>query len=93
MSDRPLFQNADEQEAAYAGNPRGTEVEEGATTEGVVVPGAAAGFSGGAISGQMATSGGMMGVPAAGAEIAGAAHVPTEDRDDDGVVEDEETAR
>lgn len=106
MSDKPLFQNADEQEKAYAPQelPAGTagaraagaeEGGEATNQEGVVVPGAAAavvGVPGGGISGNMgsgATPG--MGVPQPGPAIAGAALAPGADRDDDGVVEDEET--
>ena len=91
MSDKPLFQNTDEQEAAYAGD---RPTDGGETGEGVILPGAAAAgpLTGGAIAGNMGTGqSGMTGVPAAGPEIAGAAHVPREDRDDDGVLEDPET--
>ncbi len=85
MSDKPLFRDADEQEAALGGS--------GTTGEGVVVPGAAAGaLSGNALSGQMGTTG-IMGVPAAGPEVAGAAHAPREDLDGDNVIEDTETGR
>ena len=91
MSDRPLFQNSDEQEAAYAGDRGDLPRNPGETGEGVVLPGAA--FAGplSADPGQAPMGG--TGAPVAGPEVAGAAHVPGEDRDDDGVLEDEEQAR
>ena len=92
MSDKPLFQNTDEQEEAYAGDDAGELPRNpGETGEGVVVPGAA--FAGplGAVPGQAPMGG--TGAPVAGPEVAGAAHVPREDRDDDGVLEDSETQR
>ncbi len=82
MSDKPLFQNADDQEAAYGGEATP------ATPEGVVIPGAAA--YGGGISGNIGTAGAMGAVPAAGPEIAGATRDTQEDMDDDGVIEDRE---
>ncbi len=91
MSDKPLFQNSDEQEAAYAGDRDDLPKNPGETGEGVVLPGAA--FAGplGAVPGQAPIGG--TGAPVAGPEIAGAAHVPQDDVDDDGVLEDEEKAR
>ncbi len=82
MSDKPLFQDADEQEAIYGGQATPD------TPEGVVVPGAAA-FTGG-ITGSLGTAGAMGGIPAAGPEIAGATRLPDEDADADGVIEDQE---
>jgi hypothetical protein len=87
MSDRPLFQDADEQEAAYSGGSSGdTDVESS-----VVIPGAAA--AGGTLSGQLGTTGamGMGAAPAAGPVIAGLTHSPDEAQDDKGVIEDDET--
>jgi len=85
MSDKPLFRDSDELEAA---NP-----VSGNTGEGVVVPGAAAGpLAGNALSGALGTTG-IMGVPAIGPELAGAAHTPKEDRDGDTVIEDSETGQ
>ena len=87
MSDdnKPLFREIDAQEAADA--------DAGSTGEGVVVPGAAAGPLGGnALSGQMGATG-IVGMPLAGPEIAGAAHAPGEDQDGDSVIEDDETGQ
>ena len=92
MSDEPLFQNTDEQEAAYTGRAAPGTPEAAETGEGVVLPGAAAAgpISGGAISGSMGTTGTAGAIPAAGPEVAGAYHTPEEDRDDDSVLEDGE---
>lgn len=96
MSDKPLFQNADAQERAYAPQelPVGTAGERRAVDEegdpsaasaGVIVPGAAIGPGGlGAVTGATGSTGGA---PAIGAAIAGASLSEDEDRDDDGVVE------
>ncbi len=85
MSDTPLFQNTDEQEAAYApqqlpaGNPeeRDAVIEEGDTELGpaaaLVVPVAAGGaLAGGGATGQIG-SGGQSQAPPVGPAIAGAA--------------------
>lgn len=88
MSDKPLFQNMDEQEAAYApdqlpgDDPNARRPTDEITDsdrraqpgDGVVVPAAAAGMAGGAaLGGGLGTAGGMTGVPAAGPVVAGAA--------------------
>jgi hypothetical protein len=57
MSDKPLFQDADEQEAVYGDNRSGASEGDGA----VVIPGAAA--AGGVLAGQLGT--GAMGIGAA----------------------------
>lgn len=85
MSDKPLFQDADEQEATY-GDSRTDTSEAGGT---VIIPGAAA--AGGVLSGQLGTGlTGMGAAPAAGAVVAGANRSSEEDLDNDGVIEDDE---
>jgi hypothetical protein len=82
MSDKPLFQDADEQEALW-GNAREVGSEEAAP---VVVPAAAA--AGGALSGQLASGiPGTGAAPAVGAVVAGATLSSEDDADKDGVVE------
>ncbi len=108
MSDRPLFQNTDEHEAAYAPQqlPVGSEgardatVDDGNRSTGgpdVIVPGAAVGLggigSGGGVAGGPGTGGGISGPQSVNAGIAGAAMRDTQDRDDDGVVEIDENRR
>jgi hypothetical protein len=85
MSDQPLFQDADEEEATF-GSTQTTSAE----TEGtVVVPGAVA--AGGVLSGQLGTGiAGMGSATAVGAVAAGINHSPAEDLDSDGVIENEE---
>jgi hypothetical protein len=85
MSDKPLFQDADEQEATYAGE------KPAETPEGVIIPGAAA-FSGG-LSGSLGTAGSMGEIPAVGPAIAGATRKPEEDANDDGVIDLDEGAK
>ena len=103
MSDRPLFQNTDEQEAAYAPQelPAGSEgardaaVDDGSRTTGggsdVIVPGAAVGLGG--IGSSTGTAGSTGGPEAINAGVAGSAMRDTQDRDDDGVVETDENRR
>jgi hypothetical protein len=90
MSDKPLFQNADEQEAAYAGTSGGGQGETDLTNSGVVIPGAT---MGNVLNGNIGTSAGMVGVPNPGPVIAGAGRSTREDADDDGVVEPSEEQR
>ena len=105
MSDRPLFENEDAQERVYAPQelPTGTDgrheaaVEEtergaGGAGPGVVVPGAATAF-GGQPGSTAASTTGSSAAPVADAAIAGAARSPSGDRDDDGVVETDDTRR
>jgi hypothetical protein len=85
MSEKPLFRDADEEEAVYGGSQPGNAEPDGA----VIMPGAAA--AGGLLSGQLATSAtGMGAAPAAGAAAAGYNRSAGEDRDDDGVIENDE---
>jgi hypothetical protein len=105
MSDRPLFENQDAQERVYAPQelPDGTDGRHEAAIEetergagpggpGVIVPGAALAFGGQPGAGATATTGGSA-APVADAAVAGAALSSSEDRDDDGVVETDETRR
>jgi len=88
LSDQPLFQNADEQEEAYApqqlpaGSPqqRDAAVEEGGAGRaggggaGVVVPGAMpATMAGGGVAGNLESTSTTMGGASVGPAIAGAA--------------------
>ena len=96
MSDKPLFQNTDEQEAAYApqelgagsAERRDAAIEEGDTGGAAAGAGPAAvtpvvggALAGGAISGQI--SGAPSNVPAAGPAIAGAALAGERDEGDE----------
>ena len=78
MTDKPLFQNSDEQESAYANDERrSTEAltdDSQVLDEGPLpVPGAAlGGTAGGAISGQSGMPvGGLAGMPAPGPAVGG----------------------
>lgn len=85
MSDKPLFQDADEQEATYGDSRSGASEADGA----VIIPGAAA--VGGVLAGQLGTGATGSGTaPAAAAAIAGANRSSSDDLDDDGVIEDDE---
>jgi hypothetical protein len=105
MSDRPLFENQDAQERVYAPQelPVGTDGRREASTEeaargtggaesGAIVPGAGVGL-GGLGAAPATTSGGGGAAPVVGAVVAGETLSTDEDRDDDGVVETDESQR
>ena len=80
MSDKPLFQNTDAQEAAFAdaANARGSAGDQGDTAPGdapgAVVPGAAAGaIPGSPLAGGAGAAGMTSGLPAAGPAVGSAA--------------------
>lgn len=81
MSDQPLFQNMDEQEAVYGGERTGTDdASQNANTDEVGVPGAGAGLLG--MTGGGATGGIIGGSPAATDAVVGATEPEDETRGD-----------
>lgn len=85
MSDKPLFQDADEEEARYGG----TQADETEAEGTVVIPAAAS--ANGALAGQLGVgASGTGAAPASGAVIAGLNCSSDEDRDNDGVIEADE---
>lgn len=79
MSDQPLFQNMDEQEAVYGGEQTGTgDATQNANTDDVGVPAAGAGLLG--MTGGGATGSIVGGSPAATDAVVGAAEPEDETR-------------
>jgi hypothetical protein len=84
MSDQPLFQNMDEQEAVYGGQQTGGDDDaQNANTDDVGVPGAGAGLLG--TTGGGATGGIIGGSPAATDAVVGATEPEDETRGDHSV--------
>jgi len=81
MSDQPLFQNMDEQEAVYGGQQTGgDDATQNANTDDVGVPGAGAGLLG--LTGGGATSGIIGGSPGATDAVVGTTEPEDETRGD-----------
>jgi hypothetical protein len=81
MSDQPLFQNMDEQEAVYGGQQAGTDdAAQNANTDEVGVPAAGAGLLG--LTGGGAATGVVGGSPSATGPTVGAAEPEDETRGD-----------
>jgi len=83
MSDQPLFQNMDEQEAVYDPQQRTGDATQNANTDDVGVPGAGAGLLG--TTGGGATGGIIGGSPAATDAVVGATEPEDETRGDHSV--------
>ncbi len=81
MSDQPLFQNMDEQEAVYGGQQMGgDDTSQNANTDDVGVPAAGAGLLG--LTGGGVTGGIVGGSPAATDAVVGATEPEDETRGD-----------
>lgn len=72
MSDKPLFQNTDAQEAAYAPDTASGAEDIDTGSAGVLVPGSAASITGGTLGSTYGTSGGMGALPVIGPGITSA---------------------